>query len=154
MTATPGLDPRFDALAPVAASAPGPGAGIRVDDVSLTFRGARPVTALDGISLDIAPREVVALIGPNGCSKSTLLRVLAGLIPADRGSVAIDGRNVQGPDPAVGLVFQEPRLLAWRTVEQNVRFPMELAGWSRARQEARANDLLSLGGLRELARAK
>jgi NitT/TauT family transport system ATP-binding protein len=152
MTAAPGTDPRFDASAP--ALAPGPGAGIRVDDVSLTFRGARTVTALDGISLDIAPREVIALIGPNGCGKSTLLRVLAGLIPADRGSVAIDGRSVDGPDPAVGLVFQEPRLLAWRTVEQNVCFPMELAGWSKARQEARANDLLGLVGLREFARAK
>ena len=115
MTAAPGTEPRFDASAPVLA--PGPGAGIRVDDVSLTFSGARTVKALDGISLDIAPREVVALIGPNGCGKSTLLRVLAGLIPADTGSVAIDGRPVDGPDPAVGLVFQEPRLLAWRTVE-------------------------------------
>ncbi|HEY3335135.1 MAG TPA: ABC transporter ATP-binding protein [Candidatus Limnocylindrales bacterium] len=160
MTAAPGSDPRFDAssLAPVLATTspfvPGPGAGVRVDDVSLTFRGTRTVTALEGISLDIAPREVVALIGPNGCGKSTLLRVLAGLIATDRGSVAIDGRPVTGPDPAVGLVFQEPRLLAWRTVEQNVRFPMELAGWSAAREEARASDLLGLVGLREFARAK
>ncbi len=161
MTAAPGPDPRFDAptpavVAPAAATVhvPGPGAGIRVDDVSLTFRGARTTTALEHLSLEVAPREVVALIGPNGCGKSTLLRVLAGLIPADRGSVAIDGRIIQGPDPAVGLVFQEPRLLAWRTVEQNVRFPMELAGWSKARQEARASDLLGLVGLREFARAK
>ncbi|HEY3544749.1 MAG TPA: ABC transporter ATP-binding protein [Propionicimonas sp.] len=161
MTAAPGSDPRFDAPAPVPVPAsaglpflPGPGAGIRVDDVSLTFRGARTVTALEGISLDIAPREVIALIGPNGCGKSTLLRVIAGLIQPDQGAVAIDGRPVTGPDPAVGLVFQEPRLLAWRTVEQNVRFPMELAGWSAERQEARASDLLGLVGLREFARAK
>ena len=144
---------------PVARHAPGtlrarPRRGHPRGRRSLTFRGARTVTALDGISLEIAPREVVALIGPNGCGKSTLLRVLAGLIPAERGSVVIDGRPVAGPDPAVGLVFQEPRLLAWRTVEQNVRFPMELAGWSRARQEARASDLLGLVGLREFAHAK
>ena len=131
-------DPRFDA--PAAALTPGPGAGIRVDDVSLTFRGARPVTPSTAISLDIAPREVVALIGPNGCGKSTLLRVLAGLIARDRGRSRSTGAPVTGPDPAVGLVFQEPRLLAWRTVEQNVRFPMELAGWSRrARRRARAS---------------
>lgn len=163
MTAAPGPSPRLDAPAPGDASAlapgpsaylPGPGAGIRVDDVSLTFRGARTVTALADISLDVAPREVVALIGPNGCGKSTLLRVLAGLIPVDAGSVTIDGRAVSGPDPSVGLVFQEPRLLAWKTVEENVRFPMELAGWSGERQRARAADLLGLVGLREFARAK
>src|SRR5215203_3033558 len=76
VTAAPGSEPRFDASAssrlpggaPAApAFVPGPGAGVRVDDVSLTFRGARTVTALERISLEIAPREVVALIGPNGC---------------------------------------------------------------------------------------
>lgn len=131
-----------------------PGAGIRVDGVSLTFRGARTVHVLDGIDLDIQPRQVIALIGPNGCGKSTLLRVLAGLIPADRGSVSIEGDRVAGPDPRVGLVFQEPRLLAWRSAEDNVRFPMELAGWPRERQRARASDLLGLVGLREFAGAR
>ena len=93
--------------------------------------------------------EVVALIGPNGCGKSTLLRVLAGLIAPDAGSVTLDGDPLDGPDPRVGLVFQEPRLLAWRSAESNVRFPMELAGWSKERQAARADDLLGLVGLRE-----
>ena len=130
------------------------GAGIRVSGVSLTFRGARTVHALDAIDLEIRPREVVALIGPNGCGKSTLLRVLAGLIAPDSGSVALDGHPVTGPDPRVGLVFQEPRLLAWRSAEANVRFPMDLAGWPAARQRARADDLLRLVGLLEFARAK
>ena len=157
MTAAPEPAARFDA--PAAGSLeptrqPGPGAAVHVRDVSLTFSGARTVTALQDVSIDIAPREVVALIGPNGCGKSTLLRVLAGLIPASSGTVAVDGHPVVGPDPAVGLVFQEPRLLAWRTVEENVRFPMELAGWSSERQAARASDLLGLVGLREFARAK
>lgn len=134
--------------------APGPGAGLRIDGVSLTFRGARTTHALDRISIDVAPREVVALIGPNGCGKSTLLRVLAGLIPPDGGTVAIDGDPVTGPDPRIGLVFQEPRLLSWRSAEGNVRFPMELAGWPTPRQEARADDLLGLVGLREFARAR
>ena len=137
-------------------SAPPPvtGAGISVGGVTLSFRGTRTTRVLDGIDLDVRPREVVALIGPNGCGKSTLLRVLAGLIPADAGTVAIDGQPVSGPDARVGLVFQEPRLLAWRTAESNVRFPMELAGWSKERQEARAADLLGLVGLREYANAR
>ncbi len=133
---------------------PVPPAGIGVDGVSLTFRGARTTHVLDGIDLAIRPREVVALIGPNGCGKSTLLRVLGGLIPADAGAVTIDGDPVTGPDPRVGLVFQEPRLLSWRSAEDNVRFPMELAGWSKARQTARAEDLLGLVGLREFAGAR
>jgi NitT/TauT family transport system ATP-binding protein len=142
------------AAAAPSAHAPVPAAGIRVDRVSLSFRGVRTTHVLDAIDLDIRPREVVALIGPNGCGKSTLLRVLGGLLPADAGAVAIDGRPVTGPDPRVGLVFQEPRLLAWRTVEANVRFPMQLAGWSKARQDARVADLLGLVGLREFATAR
>lgn len=134
-----------------AAHVPGAGAGIRVERLSLTFRGAKTTRVLDRLDLEVRPREVVALIGPNGCGKSTLLRVLAGLVPADGGSVAIDGSRVTGPDPRVGLVFQEPRLLAWRSAEANVRFPMELAGWPRSRQAARAADLLGLVGLREYA---
>ena len=83
------------------------GAAIHADDIALTFRGERTVQALDGVSLNVAPREVVALIGPNGCGKSTLLRVLSGLIAPDRGSVTVDGQRVTGPDPRIGLVFQE-----------------------------------------------
>jgi NitT/TauT family transport system ATP-binding protein len=136
------------------AAARAPGTGIDVAGVGLTFRGARTTHVLDGVDLRARPGEVVALIGPNGCGKSTLLRVLAGLVPADTGSVRIDGDPVTGPDPRVGLVFQEPRLLAWRTAEQNVRFPMELAAWPRDRQRARADDLLGLVGLREFAAAR
>ena len=111
-------------------------------------------TSSTQIDLDVKAREVVALIGPNGCGKSTLLRVLAGLITPDGGTVTLDGDPVTGPDPRVGLVFQEPRLLAWRSTEDNVRFPMDLAGWSKDRQDARASDLLGLVGLREFAKAK
>jgi NitT/TauT family transport system ATP-binding protein len=154
MTAAHGTEPRFDAPATGTTRSAAGGAAIRVDDVSLTFRGTRTTTALEHLTLEVAPREVVALIGPNGCGKSTLLRVISGLIAPDDGSVAIDGRPVRGPDEAVGLVFQEPRLLAWRSVEDNVRFPMELAGWPRDRQAARAAELLRLVGLRDFARAK
>jgi len=147
-------EPTTTASTAVPARGPGSGAGVTIEGVSLAFRGVRATRVLDAIDLRIRPREVVALIGPNGCGKSTLLRVLGGLIPADAGRVTIDGDPVTGPDPRVGLVFQEPRLLAWRSAEDNVRFPMQLAGWSAERQAARASDLLGLVGLREHAGAR
>ncbi len=131
-----------------------PGAALRASGVELTFRGQRPVHALDGLSLDVAAGEVVALIGPNGCGKSTLLRVLSGLLPPDRGAVTIDGRAVTGPDPRVGFVFQEPRLLAWRSAEDNVAFPLELAGRSGVERRARATELLALVGAGDAAAGK
>jgi len=143
-----------DAALRAIAHPPVQGADVRAEGVSLSFRGARPAHVLDVISLAIRPREVVALIGPNGCGKSTLLRVIGGLLPADTGRVLIDGQPVTGPDPRVGVVFQEPRLLPWQTAEDNVRFPMQLAGWSKAKQEVRASDLLGLVGLREHAGAR
>src|SRR3954453_8347498 len=129
-------------------------AGVHVDGVSLSFGGARPTHVLDGLELEIRPGEVVALIGPNGCGKSTLLRVIAGLITPDAGGVTVDGHRVTAPDPRVGLVFQEPRRFAWRSAEANVRFPLELAGWPRDRQRARAAELLGLMGVPDVADAR
>ena len=129
-------------------------AGIGLSGLSLTFRGTRTTHVLDAIDLAVAPGEVIALIGPNGCGKSTLLRVIAGLIPPDGGAVTLDGAPVTGPDPRVGFVFQEPRLLAWRSAQDNIRFPMELAGWPKGRQDARTDDVLGLVGLREFRHAR
>jgi ABC-type nitrate/sulfonate/bicarbonate transport system ATPase subunit len=130
----------------------GSGAGrIELRDVAVSFRTGREtrLTALDGIDLAIDPGEIVALIGPNGSGKSTLLRVVAGLLTPDRGGVTIDGVPVEGADPRVGLVFQEPRLLPWRTTAQNVAYPLELAGVPRARRDARVRELLDLVGLEQ-----
>jgi NitT/TauT family transport system ATP-binding protein len=106
---------------------------------------------LDGVNLVVEPAQIVALIGPNGSGKSTLLRVVAGLLPPDRGTAAIDGRRVDGPDARVGLVFQEPRLLAWRTTAANIGYPLELAGVARERRQARVAALLETVGLRAAA---
>ena len=135
-----------------AALAPRPalrGGHVAVRDVAVSFAlpdGDR-VTALDGVDLDVAPGEVVALIGPNGSGKSTLLRVVAGLLRPDRGSVALDGRAVTEPDPGIALVFQEPRLLPWRSVASNVGYPLEIAGWPPGRRQQRVTELLDLVGL-------
>jgi len=140
----------------VATTQAGPAApaAVRIEGVSLTFGGSRRTNVLDRLDLEIRPGEAVALIGPNGCGKSTLLRVVAGLIAPDAGRVAVDGDPVTGPDPRVGLVFQEPRLLAWRSAAANVRFPLELAGWSRERQRERAAELLALMGIPDVAEAR
>jgi NitT/TauT family transport system ATP-binding protein len=139
-------------LEPDAPSGAGSAARIRISDVNLSFRGeGATLQALRGMDLAVEPGEVVALIGPNGCGKSTLLRVIAGLLPADRGDVTVGDRPVHGPDARVGLVFQEPRLLPWRSAMDNIRFPMELAGWPIARQREQAANLLGLVGLTDVA---
>ena len=114
-------------------------------------RGAAPTVALDGLSLDVAGGEIVALIGPNGCGKSTFLRVAAGLLAPERGWITLDGRPITGPDDRTGLVFQEPRLLPWRSVARNITYPLELAGWSAERRAARLGELLHAVGLEAAA---
>ncbi len=129
---------------------------IRLAGVRRTFRApdGSSLLALDGLDLEVAPREIVAVIGPNGSGKSTLLRIAGGLIAADTGTVEIEGRAVSGPDPAVGFVFQEPRLLPWRDALANVAYPLELAGRPAAERETRAHELLRLVGLDGFAAAR
>lgn len=103
--------------------------------------------ALDGLTLDAASGEIVSLIGPNGCGKSTFLRVAAGLLRPEAGTMTLADAPITGPDPRIGLVFQEPRLLPWRSVADNVTWPLELAGWDRARRDARLAELIDLMGL-------
>ena len=107
--------------------------------------GSHP--ALAGIELAIPAGGIVALIGPNGCGKSTLLRVLAGLLTPVAGEARLDGVVIDGPDPRIGLVFQEPRLLPWRSAADNITSPLELAGWTADRRAARLDTLIELVGL-------
>jgi NitT/TauT family transport system ATP-binding protein len=89
-----------------------------------------PVQALSDVSTTIQRGEFVTLVGPSGSGKSTLLRAVAGLIVPSRGEIAVDGGSVEHARARrrIGCVFQEPALLAWRTVDENVRLPFELAG--------------------------
>jgi NitT/TauT family transport system ATP-binding protein len=122
---------------------------IRVDGVDLSFpvRGGGRLPVLDRMSLEVADGGVVALIGPNGCGKSTLLRAIAGLLAPDRGKITLDGAPITGPDPRIGLVFQEPRLLPWRSAADNITYPLELAGWSPERRATRLAELAELVAL-------
>jgi NitT/TauT family transport system ATP-binding protein len=128
---------------------------IELRDVAFAFRArmGEPLVALDGVDLTIPGGGIVALIGPNGSGKSTMLRVIAGLLEPARGDVLLDGTRVTGPDPRIGLVFQEPRLLPWRTAADNITYPLELAGWPRERRDRRLQDLLELTGLDRAAAA-
>ena len=81
--------------------------------------------ALDDVSLDVEAGEIVALVGGSGCGKTTLLRLVSGLEAPTHGTVSVDGEAIAGPHPAVGIVFQEPRLLPWLTVAQNIGFGLE-----------------------------
>jgi NitT/TauT family transport system ATP-binding protein len=96
---------------------------------------------------------VVAIVGPNGCGKSTLLRLIAGLLTPDAGSIEIDGAQVTAADPRVGFVFQEPRLLPWRSALANVTFPLELAGVAERSRREHGEALLALVGMSEFANA-
>ena len=121
---------------------------IVLDRVGVTYpTDAGPVEALRDVSFGVGRGELVALVGPSGCGKSTLLRVVAGLRPPTAGAVAVDGRPVARPIPAVGMVFQAPVLLKWRTVRDHVLLPAELAGRARADFVERAEVLLRLVGL-------
>ena len=121
---------------------------IVLDRVGVTYQAeSGPVEALRDVGFGVGRGELLALVGPSGCGKSTLLRVVAGLRRPTHGAVEVDGRVVTGPIPAVGMVFQAPVLLRWRTVRDNVLLPAELAGLERRRYRERADYLLRLVGL-------
>ena len=118
----------------------------RLEHVSKVFerRGEPPLVAIEDISCRIAEGELVSLLGPSGCGKTTLLRILAGLTEASGGIVRIRGEDVVGPQPDFGIVFQSPTLMPWRTVIENVLYPMEVLRKKNAEARARASELLEL----------
>src|ERR687884_2309072 len=121
---------------------------IEIDGLTKTYRTRDgDVPSLKPIDLDIADGEFVAVVGPSGCGKSTLLKLVAGLIPPTSGEIRIDGRAVTEPPDDVGIVFQSPVLLAWRTVLRNVMMPVEVRGLDRETHLARAKKLLVTAGL-------
>src|SRR5215218_4924496 len=103
--------------------------------------------ALADITLDVRESEIVGVIGGSGCGKTTLLRLLAGLDRASAGSIRLDGETISKPHPAIGIVFQEPRLLPWLTVADNVSFG--LADVPAAERRARVAHALEKVGLSE-----
>jgi NitT/TauT family transport system ATP-binding protein len=117
---------------------------VKVERLSKRFDG---VTAVDDVSFEIGENEFVSIVGPSGCGKSTLLRMVAGLVAPSEGRIRVRGRELRGPIPDVGMVFQAPVLLPWRTTLGNILFVAEMRGEDPSRHVARAMELIALAGL-------
>ena len=121
---------------------------LSLEHISASFPGAKEhLIALEDISFEVKQGEFLCLIGPSGCGKSTLLRIVAGLLPPSQGSVRLEGEPQRAPGHRIGLVFQQPTLLPWRTVAQNVALPLEMEELPAEEKRARTDDLLTLVGL-------
>jgi NitT/TauT family transport system ATP-binding protein len=114
-----------------------------------TVDGAIPT--LDGVSFRIEPGEFVSVLGPSGCGKTTVMKIIAGLVAPSSGGVKVDGVPVTGPQRKIGLVFQVPALMKWRTTLENVLLPAEILRLDRSSARARAHELLELVGLSDFA---
>jgi NitT/TauT family transport system ATP-binding protein len=131
---------------------------LSVREVSKSFRlrgGAasrdRLLNVLRGVSFDVRQGEIVSLIGESGCGKTTLLRIIQGLVRLDAGEVQVDGRAVSAPGRDRGFVFQQASLLPWRSALANVEFGLELQGVGKSERQQRAMALLELVGLAHAA---
>ena len=105
------------------------------------------LTAVDDVSFNVVPGEFLSVIGPSGCGKSTLFNVIGGLLGGYDGRVSVAGETIRGPHPSIGMVFQEESTFPWRTVTENVAFPLEIAGMAKAERFARAKHFIDLVGL-------
>jgi NitT/TauT family transport system ATP-binding protein len=142
----------------IAAISSGPVAGLSerkpgeailvVDDIVKSFETPDGVVlALDHVSLTVAPGEFVGVIGPSGCGKTTLINIIGGLLDDYQGAVRVAGELVRGPHPSIGMIFQEESTFPWRTVIDNVAFPLEIAGLPKSERYDRARRFVAMVGL-------
>jgi len=110
-------------------------------------RSGTDVTALQEVSLGIERDQFVTVVGPSGCGKTTLMKLVGGIMPPTRGTVRLNGEVLARPSRKVGMVFQRPVLLPWRSVIENVLFPLEVLGWLTAPRKDEARRLIELVGL-------
>ena len=110
-------------------------------------QGTAPLLAVEDLSFAVRDQEFVSILGPSGCGKTTLLKLTAGIMPVSGGTVSVNGRPVTEPVSDLGMVFQNPVLVTWRTVMDNVLFPVEILRPPRRDYVDRARDLIRLVGL-------
>lgn len=125
------------------------GSMIVVEELSHRYDAREgPLLAVDNVGFSVPEGRFVGLVGPSGCGKSSLLMMLAGLVRPSEGRIIVAGQQMLAPAPdRIGVVFQDPSLLPWRTALENVAFPLKLRGMARSEREARAASLLELVGL-------
>ncbi|CAB3395304.1 MULTISPECIES: ABC transporter ATP-binding protein [Kyrpidia] len=127
---------------------------ILVDQVSMRFESSgQSVMALESVSFAVAAGEFISLLGPSGCGKTTLLRLMADLLEPTEGRVLVSGTDAKQARLArrYGIVFQQPVLYDWRSVQKNVELPLEILGTSRSERKKKAAELLALVGLEQFA---
>jgi NitT/TauT family transport system ATP-binding protein len=126
---------------------------IELDGLEKTYamRGHAPVQALGPIDFAIGQGEFITVVGPSGCGKSTLLKMLAGLLGRSSGAIRVRGKPIDGPQRDIGVVFQSPVLLPWKTAMENVLLPADVLKLERAQARRRAHDLLAMVGLGDFA---
>lgn len=121
---------------------------IEVAGLSKTYKArGGTTTAINGLSFAVNQQEFVSVLGPSGCGKTTVLKIVAGLVAPTAGTVRVEGKPVVGPQQEIGIVFQTPALMRWRTALGNVMLPIEILGFDRSAYEPRARALLKLVGL-------
>ena len=126
---------------------------IEVADLVKTYatHDGTMVQALGPISVQVPSGGFMTIVGPSGCGKSTLLKLLAGLIPKTSGSIRVSGTEVTAPHPDIGMVFQSPVLLPWKTTIENVLLPARVLGLDMGKARKRAVELLDMVGLQDFA---
>ena len=121
---------------------------LTVDNITKQFETPDGIlTAVDNVSLSVRPGEFFGVIGPSGCGKSTLFNIIGGLLDGYDGTVQVAGETISGPHPSIGMIFQEESTFPWRSVIDNVAFPLEIAGLPKRERYDRAKHLVSLVGL-------
>jgi len=128
---------------------------IDLEDVSLIYGEQEQTLALDKVDMSVKRGNFVAIVGPSGCGKSTLLKLVSGLVPPTTGSVSINGSRVTRPVQSVGMAFQNPLLMPWRTTLKNIVLPLEIVARTPMRYRkhetehiAKARQLLASVGLK------
>ena len=123
---------------------------LRLKDITKSFPdpdGTDQLTVLDGIDITVEEHSFTTIMGPSGCGKSTLLNIVAGTLPMDSGEIWVDGQQVPAGEYSFGYVFQDPRLLPWRTVSENLRIVMDAQSIGEKEQDERIQSWLEKVGL-------
>lgn len=124
---------------------------LRIDQISMTFDlpGGTSIKALKNVSLTLEKGQILSVLGPSGCGKTTLLNIVAGFLAPTSGQIILNGKNITGPGPEIGMVFQQGALFEWMSVEKNIGFGPAMEGAPKAQTKEKVDELLEIVGLHD-----